>query len=175
MRSHRLALLALAILLTPAVAGTASAQGKPFQLALFNPAQIVPETESIAGLRINLLYGVNQDVQGVDWGLVNHVRGGCKAWQSGIVGIVEKDFTGWQDCWVNITRGEFTGFASGGYNQAENGHGFMLGFVNVTRNMRGFQLGVLNVTETLDGLQIGVGNVIQKGRFQFLPIVNWSM
>ncbi len=40
MRSHRGTWLVLGFLLVPTLAGTASAQGKPFQLALFKPAQM---------------------------------------------------------------------------------------------------------------------------------------
>ncbi len=163
---------ALAMLL---VAGTALAQGgKPVQLSLFNPVQLVPEKESISGLRLNLIYGVNQNVQGLDWGLVNHTRGDEFAWQLGGVCYVEKNMTGWQDGWVNITQGEFTGFQSGLFNQAGQGNGVMFGVVNVTKSMHGLQLGILNVTETLNGLQIGIGNMVQKGKTPFLPIVNWS-
>jgi hypothetical protein len=97
MRSHRGTIVPLALLLLACLAGTASAEGRPLQLALFNPARIVPETESIAGLRLNLLCGVNHDVQGLDWGLVSRVRGSARAWQVGGVGHVEQDFTGWQD------------------------------------------------------------------------------
>lgn len=165
-------LAALALLLS---AGGAFAQsGKPVQVALFNPVQIVPEKESISGLRLNLVYGVNQNVQGLDWGLVNHTRGDEFAWQLGGVCYVEKNMTGWQDGWVNITQGEFTGLQSGLFNQASQGNGVMFGVVNVTKSMHGLQLGILNVTETLHGLQIGVGNMVQKGKTPFLPIVNWS-
>ncbi len=173
MRSFRL-LLSLAVLAS--FASIASAAGpSPFQLALFNPAQIVPEKASVSGLRIDLIYGVNQDVTGLDIGLVNHARGSEFAWQWGGIGIVEKDFTGWQDNWVSITRGSFTGLQTGLFNQAGQGNGVQFGVVNVTKSMHGLQLGVINSTETMHGLQIGVGNIIQKGKIPFLPIVNWSM
>ncbi len=155
----------------PALAQSA----KPFQLALFNPAQIVPQSESISGIRLNLIYGANQNVQGIDAGLINQTHGSEIAWQWGGVGLVDKDFLGWQDNVVNITRGKFTGYQSGFFNQADEGNGLELGVVNITRHMNGVQVGVLNVTETMHGLQIGIANVIQKGKMQFLPIVNWSM
>ncbi|MCP4703426.1 MAG: hypothetical protein GY865_02350, partial [candidate division Zixibacteria bacterium] len=52
------------------------AQHKPVQLSLFNPIQIFPETDGITGVRLNLLYGRNTKVIGVDFGLVNHTTSG---------------------------------------------------------------------------------------------------
>jgi len=169
-------LFALVMAHAPAPAATPSITGgKPIQLSLFNPVQLVPEKESISGLRLNLLYGVNRDVQGLDYGLVNHTRGNELAWQLGGIGYVEKDFFGWQDNWINITNGEFTGFQSGVFNQATTANGVEFGLVNVTQSMHGLQIGLLNMTQTMHGLQIGVGNIIQKGKMPFLPIVNWSL
>jgi hypothetical protein len=82
-RRHRiaLALIALAVL-----APAARAQGpSPVQLSLFTPVQIVPADRSVSGLRLNLIYGKNADVTGVDWGLVNHDTGSGFAWQAGLV------------------------------------------------------------------------------------------
>lgn len=82
-----------------------AAQDKPIQLALFNPIQIYDESTSITGLRINLIYGKNAKVSGLDWGLVNHITSGVsKGVQFGFVGIVEADYMGWQDNGVNITN-----------------------------------------------------------------------
>ncbi len=165
----------LALLMSALSAGASIASGgQPIQVALFNPVQIVNEKQSISGLRISLLYGLNQDVQGLDWGFVSHTRGNEFAWQVGGVGIVEKDFTGWQDNWVNMSQGEFTGLASGVFNQGNDVNGVQFGFVNVAQHMHGLQLGLLNMTQTMHGLQIGVANMIQKGKTPFLPIVNWS-
>ena len=38
---------------------------KPLQLAIFNPVQLVPEKESITGLRLSLFYTVNKNVTGL--------------------------------------------------------------------------------------------------------------
>lgn len=151
------------------------AQGAaPIQLALFEPVQIVKPDRSVSGLRLDLIYGRNVDVTGVDWGLVNHDTGSGFAWQAGVVNMVQNNFTGWQDGGVNVTGGTFTGLQSGVFNQSEAMNGFAYGIVNRTRSMHGVQLGVVNITETMHGLQIGVANMIQKGRYPFLPIVNWS-
>ena len=55
---------------------TARAQSKPIQLSLLTPVQIFPEQTPIAGLRLNVLYGRNVSVQGLDVGLVNHTTTG---------------------------------------------------------------------------------------------------
>jgi len=164
----------LALLGLVALASAAHAQTAPVQLALFAPAQIVPMDKSVSGFRLDLIYGKNVDVTGVDWGLVNHDTGTGFAWQAGAVNLVEKDFTGYQSGWVNLTRGGFTGLQWGLFNQSRSMKGVALGWVNVTKQMRGVQIGLVNVTETMYGLQVGIGNVIQKNKVQFLPIVNWS-
>ena len=74
---------------------TARAQSKPIQLSLLTPVQIFPEQTPIAGLRLNVLYGRNVSVQGLDVGLVNHTTTGhFKGVQFGIVGMADSDFDG---------------------------------------------------------------------------------
>ncbi len=148
----------------------------PLQLSLFNPVQARPEDTSIFLLRINLIYGKNVSVKGLDIGIANHCTGGIsKGLQWGIVGFIEGDFIGWQDQFVNIVGGTFTGFQSGFYNDLDNGEAFQLGFINRARTVSGFQLGFVNYTEGMYGLQIGLINFIQdKDKFPVLPIVNWS-
>lgn len=138
------------------------AENRPVQLSLFTPIQIFPENDAITGIRLNLIYGRNASVTGLDWGLVNHTTTGTTtAWQIGVVGLVDTDFTGWQDNHVNIVKGNFKGFQSGVFNYA--------------RSATGFQLGIVNYAESMNGLQIGIVNIIgEGGAFPVLPIVNWS-
>ncbi|HEV2105438.1 MAG TPA: hypothetical protein VGU27_06865 [Candidatus Eisenbacteria bacterium] len=174
-RPLALVALAAAALAAPLpFASTARADGAPVNLSLFTPIQIVPASKSVSGLRLDLIYGRNVNVTGVDWGLVNHDTGTGFAWQAGAVNLVEKDFTGWQEGWVNMTKDTFTGFQDGLFNSSDSMNGFALGVVNVTKHMHGVQVGVFNMTETMHGLQIGVANVIQKGKIPVLPIVNWT-
>lgn len=146
------------------VGNSAKAQDKPIQLALFNPIQLVGENTSITGVRLNLIYGKNTQVTGLDWGLVNHSTSGIsKGVQFGFVGIVEADFTGWQDNGVNITHGKFEGLQWGIVNYGGTVSGVQIGLVNYAANMT-------------KGLQIGLVNIIkQGGQFPFFPIVNWAM
>ena len=65
---------ALAAVLSLFAAGSALA-ASPIQLALFDPAQIVKDDQSVGILRIDLIYGKNANVTGLDLGLVNHTTG----------------------------------------------------------------------------------------------------
>lgn len=154
-----------------------SAQDKPVQLALFNPVQIFDENTSITGLRLNILYGKNARVSGVDLGLVNHITSGVsKGVQFGLVGIVEAGYMGWQDNAVNITKGSFEGLQWGVVNYGGNTSGVQLGFVNYSASVSGVQFGFVNYAGNMKkGLQIGLINIIrQGGQFPFFPIVNWA-
>jgi len=146
-----------AIVSTPALA-----EKRPVQLSLVTPIQIFPEDDNISGVRLNLIYGRNASVTGIDWGLINHSTTGIsKGWQLGLAGVVDADFVGWQDNAVNVVKGNFKGF--------------QWGFVNFAKHARGFQLGFVNYVESMHGLQIGLVNIIrQDGMFPAFPIVNWS-
>ena len=162
MAKGRYVVLGLAIFISILSTAPVFAQNRPIQLALVTPIQIFPEDNSITGVRLNLLYGRNASVLGLDVGLVNHTTTGVsKGLQYGLVGISDSDFTGWQDCTVNIINGRF--------------EGFQYGFVNYADYMSGFQLGLVNYARSAKGLQIGVVNIIrQGGQFPVFPIVNWS-
>ena len=156
--------------------GFADQEGEPFQLALFHPLQIREESASITAIRLNIIYGRNVSVTGLDVGIANHCTGGQSlGLQYGLLGFVEGDFMGWQDNAVSIVYGGFTGFQSGLYNHCGRGEGFQMGFVNRATDMRGFQLSVVNYTETMYGLQVGLVNIIhRKERLPFFVLVNWS-
>ena len=155
-------ILVLSILVFVLTASTVWAQSRPIQLSLVTPIQIFPETDSIGGLRFNLLYGRNVAVKGLDIGLVNHTTTGSSlGLQYGLVGIVDSDFMGWQDCMVNVTQGRC--------------EGLQWGVVNYANDMSGLQLGFVNYAKTMKGVQIGLVNIIkQGGQFPVFPIVNWS-
>jgi hypothetical protein len=162
MKSILCSLLGIVSLIFAIVSTPALAAEHPAQLSLFTPIQIYPEGDTISGVRLNLLYGRNVSVKGLDVGLVNHTTTGlCKGLQVGVVGFVEADFVGWQYNTVNAVKGDCKGF--------------QWGFVNYAKHARGFQLGFVNYVESMHGLQIGLVNVIrQDGMFPVFPIVNWS-
>jgi hypothetical protein len=155
-------LFAIALLALAFCAPVASGQGKPIQLSLFSPVQIVPPDQGVSGVRLSLLYGKNTYVSGFDWGLVSHSTAGVsKGVQFGLVGFNEGDFVGWQDAGLNYTKGRC--------------EGFQWGIVNYAGHASGFQLGLVNYAMTMHGLQVGLVNIIkQGGQFPAFPIVNWS-
>ncbi len=156
------AIVALSILTLMLAMPSAVAADKPIQLALLNPVQLIPEENSISGLRLSLLYGRNVSVTGVDLGLVNHTTTGITTgFQWGLVGLADHDFVGWQNNAVNIVKHRFEGFQWGFVNVAEHASGFQLGFVNYARSMNGLQIGLVNIIE-------------QGGLFPIMPIINWS-
>jgi hypothetical protein len=154
-----LGLVALALILgsTPVLA-----QNGPIQLALVTPIQIFPENNSISGVRLNLIYGRNVFVRGLDLGLVNHTTADLsKGLQLGALNLVDSDFVGLQDATVNVTKGNFKGFQWGVVNYAKSANGFQLGLVNYAGSMKGLQLGLVNIIQ-------------QGGTFPVFPIINWS-
>ncbi len=160
-----------ACVLTPEVS---LAQKRPIQLSLVTPVQIFPPEDTIAGVRINILYGRNVAVTGLDVGIVNHSRGISRGLQYGLVGIAE-DFQGWQSHAVNVAHGKFEGFQSGHVNVSNVFRGFQLGLVNYAKDTEGFQLSLVNYARTLKGLQIGLVNVIKEGGlFPVFPVFNFG-
>jgi hypothetical protein len=171
----RLALIVagLAVLLP---AAPARAQDEhPISLGLFPPVQIVPENESIRGVRLSLLYGKNVDVTGLDVGLVNSTTRNFTGAQFGLVGISDADVEGWQSNWVNVTRGQMQGLQDGVVSITETGRGMQFSGYNQAQNFRRLQLGIVNYAGYLSGIQIGIINIIRdNGQFPVFPIVNWG-
>jgi hypothetical protein len=138
------------------------AQSNPIQLSLFNPIQIVPENESVSGLRLNLIFTKNVDVTGLDLGLVNKTTGKQLGVQWGFVNLTDGGFTGWQDGAVNVTSGSSVGLQTGLVN-------YHMGHFN------GLQFSIVNYSATLKGLQLGLINIIGKGGFlPVFPIFNFD-
>ncbi|MGH2570192.1 MAG: LA_2272 family surface repeat-containing protein [bacterium] len=168
----RNAAAALTVLL---LAATARAEEKPIQIALFDPVQIFDRSMSIKGGRLNVLYGFNADVRGLDIGLANRTSGSVKGFQWGVFGLVEADFEGWQYNFISITEGFLQGLQTGAVTSNKSVKGVQIAFINVSKDVEGLQLGLLNITHDLHGLQIGLLNVAQgKDKLPVLPIVNWN-
>jgi hypothetical protein len=137
-------------------------QGNPIQLSLFNPIQIVPEGESVNGIRLNLIYTKNVNVTGLDLGLVNETTGKQLGVQWGFVNLTDGGFTGWQSGAVNVTHGGSVGLQTGWVN-------YHMGHFN------GLQFSIVNYSATLKGLQLGIINIIGEGGFlPVFPIFNFD-
>lgn len=154
------------------------AQEKPFQLSLIGPTlQLVDDDADIRGVRINLLYGVNRNVTGLDLGLVNRTTGDFKGLQHGFIGATHGKFSGWQDNWaVNFAEGQFYGLQTGVVNFVGTGEGVQLGgLYNNAEYMSGLQFSLINFAEDFYGVQLGLINIIRsKDNFPILPFVNWK-
>ncbi len=146
-------LLTTALLLL--VSLSTAAADAPASLNIWDNVQIAgSSSSSITGVRLNLLYGVNQNITGVDLGVPLS---------------------------VNVVRGDMTGAQfSVFYNQVEgNLRGFQVAAVNNSANVTGVQFGIVNYTQSLKGLQIGLVN-INKGGSGYMaqpplfPIINWA-
>lgn len=62
------------------------ARAEPLQLSFIGPTlQVVDEDADVRGVRLSLLYGVNENVTGLDVGLVSHARDHVKGVQLGSV------------------------------------------------------------------------------------------
>jgi hypothetical protein len=86
------ALFGLAVLTLIFILMPGQAQNRTIQFSLFTPIQIFPEDNSIKGLRLNLIYGRNVSVTGLDLGLINHTTTGkSTGWQNGLVGLSDSE------------------------------------------------------------------------------------
>ena len=179
----RAALVGVALFLLALLPATLRAQDNPFQIAFIGPTmQLVDDDEDVRGVRINILYGVNQNMSGLDLGLINRTSGTMTGVGFGVANVADGGFAGWQAGLVNIAKEQFTGlqWSPGSIgslvNVAEDGEGAQIAWVyNEARNLSGFQLSLVNVADDLYGLQIGLVNIIRsKDEFPILPIVNWK-
>jgi hypothetical protein len=106
-----------------AVAG----QWTPFQAAIWPPAQLFGEATPVYGLRLNLGQGRNENVWGIDAGVINTVANRQRGLQAGLL------------------------------NQSEDAAGINLGMANYTKRIAGLQAGLLNAArDHAAGLQAGI-------------------
>lgn len=148
-----------------------------FQLSLFNPVQLHPEEDSVSFLRLNLIYGVNEIVEGFDIGLFNHTTGYMEGLAIGLYNRVEDHSDSLQIGLVNRVDGEFHHYQVGLLNHAGVNSSGQVGLVNCANSMQdAFQFGLINYTGEFisTGIQIGLINISRAGPRKFFPIVNWQ-
>lgn len=142
---------------------TAQAEEKPINVALFDPIQIFDNSHDIKGLRLNVLYGYNKNLKGVDFGFV--------------VNRLDGDLTGAQFGLFNWTNnGKVTGAQLGTVNfHSGLALGAQLGLVNYAKEVTGLQWGFVNYAERLNkGLQLGLINIAKNGFLPVFVIVNFN-
>ncbi len=144
---------------------TAAADEKPFSAGVFDPIQIVPNSEGIAGVRLNLFYGYNTTLTGFDFAFlgVNRLKSDMKGVQLGLVNWTESgEQKGAQFGLVSLSGGHFTG--------AQLGWAF-----NYAKEVTGLQLGIVNYAERLNGgLQLGLVNIAANGFLPVFVILNFN-
>lgn len=176
MSKNRLASAVCVLLLALPALPAQGQQDHPIQLSLVTPIQLFPEDESVRGVRLNILYGRNTFMTGLDYGLVNHTTRDFLGVGIGLVNLTDGDVTGLHSGFVNITEGAFEGLQYGAVNTAASVHGVQIGMVNHSPNYRGLQLGIVNYAERMNGVQVGLVNIIRFGGvLPVMPFVNWSL
>lgn len=144
------------------LAGAGLARAAPVQLSLWNPVQLVDDEADIRGIRIDLPYGRNRDVVGLDVGVINGTRRDGYGVQIGLA-LNDAGFfhvppdapgrlKGVQLTPLMNTAGEAAGLQAGGLANLARG------------DLRGVQLSWLvnMVMGDTCGLQAGMGNFTQK-------------
>jgi hypothetical protein len=159
-----------------------------FQLALIHPVQLFSESCDVYGLRLDLLYGKNAALNGMDLGVVNQLRddmcgvqigaanfsGPMYGMQLGVLGVASGEMIGWQLSGVNISRTSAAGLQTGLVNVGGGYDGLQIGGFNYAEDYNGLQLGVINVCHSMSGVQIGALNFILNGPFLvFCPVFNF--
>jgi len=143
------------------------------QISIWAPrTQLVPEEIDISGLKLNLPYGGNENVAGLDLGLVS-INGNSSALQVNLFNRSSESFAGLQVGLVNVS-GASSGLSISLFNSVESiSKGLEIGLFNTALEHRGLQIGLLNYCEFLTGFQIGLINIVTQSTLPFFPIVNF--
>jgi len=146
----------------------------PFQLGIWPPNyQIVTEDINVSGLKINLPFGGNDNVQGVDLGLASTAKDVSALQVNILVNRAHEEFTGLQFAIVNQS-GNSNGVTLGGLNVTEDkAKGIQAGVINSSMGMRGLQIGLINYTESMTGIQLGLINIITESVVPVFPFINF--
>ena len=185
--------LALCLIVLLGAGGSVYAgESNPFQLSVLNPLQIVPEENSISGLRLNLLYSDNKDmsgltlasgwtktrgdVKGLGLSAVHWTDGSAYGWQTGLFNYVGMRSVGLEFGAVNVIKGDMSGIQLGILNMNEGFvHGLQWGLWNyVTGRFIGLQSGIINVDKgDFSGYQSGIVNYV-SGVVTGLQVGLWN-
>ena len=141
----------------------------PFQLALWNPVQIVAHGEDVHGVRMTILYGRNREVEGLDVSVGFARSQQMTGVQLGALFNGGENMNGVQISGLGgLYYGDVTGVQIGALaNVCKNMTGVQIGAVSGSQsNMTGVQIGVINSAKNMTGVQIGgaisngcIGNV----------------
>ena len=139
------------------------------------PGQIPIAKSSIDGVRLHLIYGDVQNLNGFDFGVgCGRVREHMNGLQVGSCNVVDTDVMGVQLGLINLVDSDMGGVQLSLWNDAHaHGAGVQLGICNAAGDFDGLQLGLVNWADTMTGIQIGLLNFIDDERFLYVfPFVN---
>lgn len=163
----------------------------PIQLALWNPVQTSDEDASIHGFRLNLPYGANREVKGLDFGIASRTNGNQYGLNLGGGSYVLGNMHGAQlNLAVSIAKGTTYGIQEAFYNQSralygvqsgvvnnvgDSGKGARLAVVNLSGNsMEGAEFGIVNHGRRVRGLQVGIVNVASELHGVQIGVLNFA-
>lgn len=169
----------LTALTTVGLLGAPSTQAEEdthmLQLALFPPVQLVDEEDSVSLLRLNLIYGVNRSVEGIDIGLFNRSTEKMEGIALGLMNRVDGYSDSLQLGLVNLVKEEQIHYQVGLFNHTGINSSGQVGFINCAEEVvTSVQIGLVNYTTRFTGrcVQIGLVNLSKTGPIKFLPLVN---
>ncbi|MGB6128151.1 MAG: phaC PHA synthase [Psychrilyobacter sp.] len=148
----------------------------PFQLGV--PGTNLPAEQRVNGVRLNLLYGENRNMTGLDinilaLGETNNFTGVQLSpfWLG--ANKVNNSFTGVGIGAANIHMGQSTGVVWGMVNYTNDFNGLQLGFVNFNQKKSVINLGGFNFNQGESTVDIGVVNFAERTTFQ-LGAINFT-
>ena len=149
----------------------------PVQVAVLDPMQVAPPEDDVYGVRVNLIYGRNANVYGLDVGVWNEVvqsEGALTTlWQEadtesdgraaglrlGIYDVTREMWGAQIGGMISMARADMKGIQLAGVmSGAGEARGIQCSlFANVARKAEGMQLGIgmMNMAGALQGLQVG--------------------
>lgn len=146
----------------------------PLQIGIWPPAlQVVTPEIDVSGLKLNLPYGGNDNVAGLDIGLVSTAKNNSSIQINAFLNLVDEDYAGVQVGLFNLC-GDSAGLQIGLLNSTDRvASGLQIAVINSTLEMHGVQIGLINYTQFMTGLQLGVVNIITDSIVPGMIIFNF--
>ncbi len=135
-------------------------------LAVHSPGELPSPAYDINGVRLSLIYGDCQNLNGFDFGFAGRIRERMNGAQIALgFNIVDSDFNGYELSWVNYVSGDFNGLQRGFYNYVNALTGVQEGVINIAARIQGYQGGCLafNWADEFEGSQEGIWNGASVG------------
>ncbi len=168
-------LVLLLLFICPAL--TAFGGATPLRLGILGTHLQLPPAyyTDVIGLRLNLPMSDNQNVMGLDLGIVGKAST-VNAIQVNLFNLVTREFNGIEVGIINKVgnkTGSMMGLQVGAFNMVDGDvSGIQIGLFNIANDVHGLQIGVFNKTVSMRGIQIGVINLIEDGPLEFFPLIN---